>query len=76
MGDTPPMTQEQEEEAVPLGSNTEHAITSQLINKVERKKTKVKEINNWMSPKGLRQLTGNLNDKEKKAAKKLGLRAS
>jgi len=32
---------------------------------------KVKEFNNWMSPKGLRQRIENLNDKQKEAVREI-----
>ncbi|KAJ8422555.1 hypothetical protein Cgig2_033478 [Carnegiea gigantea] len=71
MGDTPPMTQE-EEGVVALGSNSMAVHTTQLRNKPKTKKSKPKEFNNRMSPKGLRQLIEKLNDKQKEAVKEIG----
>ena len=53
MGDTQPMTQEKEG-VVALGNNSMGVHTTQLRNKPKTKKSKPKEFNNWMSPKGLR----------------------
>ncbi|KAJ8428365.1 hypothetical protein Cgig2_015883 [Carnegiea gigantea] len=72
MGDMPPMIQEQEEGVVALGNNPKGVHTIQLINKPKTKKSKPKEFNNRMSPKGLRQLIEKLNDKQKEAVKEIG----
>ncbi|KAJ8421730.1 hypothetical protein Cgig2_027404 [Carnegiea gigantea] len=72
MGDTPPMTKEQEEGVVALGSNPKGVLTTQLINKPKTKKTKAKEFNNRMLPKALRQLIEKPNDKQKEAIKEIG----
>ena len=61
MGDTQPMIEE--EGIVALGSNSIGVHTNQLRNKTKTKKSKPKEFNNWMSPKGLTQLIEKLNDK-------------
>ena len=71
MGDTQPMTQE-EEGVVALGSNSMGVHTTQLRNKPKTKKSKPKEFNNRMSPKGLRQLIEKLNDKQKEVVKEIG----
>ncbi|KAJ8421748.1 hypothetical protein Cgig2_028803 [Carnegiea gigantea] len=71
MGDTQPMTQE-EERVVALGSNSMGVHTTQLRNKPTTKKSKSKEFNNQMSPKGLKQLIKKLNDKQKEAVKEIG----
>ncbi|KAJ8423195.1 LOW QUALITY PROTEIN: hypothetical protein Cgig2_019237 [Carnegiea gigantea] len=71
MGDTPPMTQEQKG-VVALGSNSMGVHTTQMRNKPKTKKSKPKEFNNRMSPKGLRQLIEKLNDKQKEAVKEIG----
>ncbi|KAJ8421688.1 hypothetical protein Cgig2_009480 [Carnegiea gigantea] len=70
MGDTQPMTEE--EGVVALGSNSMGVHTTQLRNKPNAKKSKPKEFNNRMSPKGLRQLIAKLNDKQKEAVKEIG----
>ncbi|KAJ8445868.1 hypothetical protein Cgig2_000180 [Carnegiea gigantea] len=70
MGDTQPMTQE--EGVAALGSNSMGVHTTQLRNKPKIKKSKPKEFNNRMSPKGLRQLIKKLNDKQKEAVKEIG----
>ncbi|KAJ8419830.1 hypothetical protein Cgig2_019353 [Carnegiea gigantea] len=70
MGDTQPMTEE--ERVVALGSNSMGVHTTQLRNKPKTKKSKPKEFNNRMSPKGLRQLIEKLNDKQKEAVKEIG----
>ncbi|KAJ8421176.1 hypothetical protein Cgig2_007698 [Carnegiea gigantea] len=46
--------------------------TTQLRNKPKPKKSKPKEFNNRMSPKGLRQLIEKLNDKQKEVVKEIG----
>ncbi|KAJ8444799.1 hypothetical protein Cgig2_014988 [Carnegiea gigantea] len=71
MDDTPPITQEQEG-VVALGSNSKGVHTTHLINKPKTEKSKPKEFNNRMSPKGLRQLIEKLNDKQKEAIKEIG----
>ncbi|KAJ8420126.1 LOW QUALITY PROTEIN: hypothetical protein Cgig2_009191 [Carnegiea gigantea] len=70
MDDTQPMTEE--EGVVALGSNSMGVHTTQLRNKPKTKKSKPKEFNNRMSPKGLRQLIEKLNDKQKEAVKEIG----
>ncbi|KAJ8441396.1 hypothetical protein Cgig2_009104 [Carnegiea gigantea] len=70
MGDTQPMTEE--EGVVALGSNSMGVHTTQLRNKPKAKKSKPKEFNNRMSPKGLRQLIKKLNDKQKEVVKEIG----
>ncbi|KAJ8420619.1 LOW QUALITY PROTEIN: hypothetical protein Cgig2_000437 [Carnegiea gigantea] len=70
MGDTQPMTEE--EGVVALGSNSMDVHTTKLRNKPKAKKSKPKEFNNRMSPKGLRQLIEKLNDKQKEAIKEIG----
>ncbi|KAJ8426362.1 hypothetical protein Cgig2_025501 [Carnegiea gigantea] len=71
MCDTPTMTQE-EEGVVVLGSNSIGVHTTQLRNKPKTKKSKPKEFNNRMSPKGLTQLIEKLNDKQREALKEIG----
>ncbi|KAJ8421372.1 hypothetical protein Cgig2_025255 [Carnegiea gigantea] len=70
MGDTQQMTEE--EGVVALGSNSMGVDTTQLRNKPKAKKSKPKEFNNRMSPKGLRQLIEKLNDKQKEVVKEIG----
>ncbi|KAJ8420433.1 hypothetical protein Cgig2_023118 [Carnegiea gigantea] len=71
MGDTPLMTQE-EEGVMALGNNSMGVHTTQLRNKLKTKKSKPKEFNNRMSPKGLRQVIEKLNDKQKELVKEIG----
>jgi len=56
---------------VALGSNSMGVHATQLRNKPKTKKSKPKEFNNLMSPKGLRQLIEKLNDKQKEAGREI-----